>query len=88
MNESVVNIYVFIIPMRLEIVSLSFPCLVVQGNVDLSALGFAFPAMIVISFFSARIKTPVIVAMNRYEKHIGVLIEDMVGTISSVDVII
>lgn len=88
MDESVVNVYVFIVAMGLEGVSLFLSGLVVQRNVHLRAFGFASPTIIIIPILSTRVKTTVIISMNGYEKHVRILIEDMMSAISSVDIII
>lgn len=88
MDEPVINVDVFIIPMCLESISLSLLSLVVQRNVNLCSFSLANPTVIIISSFSARIKAAVIVAMNGDEKHVGVLIEDMLSAVSSVDIVI
>lgn len=88
MDESIIYVDVFIIPMCLEIIPFSFLSLVIQRNVDLCSFTLADPTIIIISAFSAGIETSVIVSMYGYKKHIRVLIEDMLSPISSVDVII
>lgn len=88
MDDSVVNVDVFIVPMCLECVSLFLSCLVIQRNVHLSAFSFSSPAIVIIPVFSARVKAPMIITMNGYEEHVGILIEDMMSAISSVDIVI
>ena len=88
MDEPVINVDVFVIPMRLESVSLFLPCLVIQRNIHLSAFCLTNPTIIIIPVLSTRVKTAVIVAMNGDEEHVGVLIEDMMSAVSSVDVVI